>query len=74
MVSVKEMEGGIGGVKARVEVEAEEAMHGGGDFCGDDGGAPLKVAGWQRRWQGWRVSHTLGSKSLIPCRIVLNNC
>ena len=26
MVSVKEMEGGTGGVKARVEVEAEEAV------------------------------------------------
>ena len=49
MVSVKEIEGAIGGGRAKVEVEVEGAV----------GGAPLEVA--QRR-RGRQVSHTLGSK------------
>ena len=41
---MKEMEGGIGGGRARVEVEAEKAVAT-GDLGGDDSGAPLEVAG-----------------------------
>ena len=42
MVSVKEMEGGIGGGRARGGGGCDR-----GDLDGDDGGAPLDVAGRQ---------------------------